>query len=386
MGFFSGPSRDVLLKTAMGIASYAMQLRILERLDSTAKEQGLSQIAAGGGPTCLDELIVMAARIVQENDMGWYKRNQFLGMIGGSLVSVGMATPDAQLIVQEVERLCSLSASRVRREPVVSTAEFGRGKAPASQAAVRPAAHASAHHVLPDSVKWTSIGGSIANDCLENGLREGGIVRYSEIAEYIASRHQHHSSAVQYGFTSRMQQFVESGEIVIAKVEGDEIVFVHEKHADELLPPSAPGASLFDELCVAVTSVRGPDLVKVSLALARDYGFFLDCEVGAKECFCAVYGHLAHLAMGASKCSATSEEYTKRYMEVLRNSDFMPVMKSLCPSWRTFASPLADMAWRLRDQMSDPEQFSKVCIGAAISKLGPELFQISDQGGVSTPS
>lgn len=85
------------------------------------------------------------------------------------------------------------------------------------------------------STKWTALGEVIANDCLENGLREGGIVRYSEIKEYIESRHKYNTSAVEYGFTDRMLEFVKSGEVINLKVEGGDTVFVHKKYADELL-------------------------------------------------------------------------------------------------------------------------------------------------------
>jgi len=116
---------------------------------------------------------------------------------------------------------------KARREPVLGSEND------------EPASHQEIDAIVERwtrlSDKWTALGEGIANDCLENGLREGGIVRYSEIKEYIESRHKYNTSAVQHGFTSRMLQFVKSGEVIHLNAEGGDIVFVHEKYADDVL-------------------------------------------------------------------------------------------------------------------------------------------------------
>jgi len=231
VGFFSGPSKDELLKTAMGIASYAMQLRMLGQIDPAARRDTLIEVAAVGGPTSIDALTTMAARVVEDNDLGWYKKNQFIGMVYGSLISVGLPAADARSIKQQIELLCSLSKPKARREPAISARGTDGNEEPASDEAI----DAIMGRMMSRSENWTTIGEAIANDCLENGLREGGVVRYSEIAEYIASRHKYNTSVVQLGFTNRMHQFVQSGEIITAKAENGDLIFVHEKYADDIL-------------------------------------------------------------------------------------------------------------------------------------------------------
>ena len=60
---------------------------------------------AEGAPTSMNELITMSASVIREQNMGWCKKNQFLGMIFGSLVSVGMSAPDANYIKGQIELL-----------------------------------------------------------------------------------------------------------------------------------------------------------------------------------------------------------------------------------------------------------------------------------------
>lgn len=95
MGFFSGPSQDVLLQMARGIASMVMEIRILNALDETAKSEIVQKLKAEGNPTSLEQAIKMAAAVITEQNMGWYKKNMFLGMIRGSLITMGMSKSDA---------------------------------------------------------------------------------------------------------------------------------------------------------------------------------------------------------------------------------------------------------------------------------------------------
>jgi hypothetical protein len=89
--------------------------------------------------------------------------------------------------------------------------------------------------MMQASEKWYAMGHHIADDCLENGLREGGIVRLSEIEEYIYSRHKYNADAIQVGFKERMKQFADSGEVLVLRVKGGDLAFVHERHADAVL-------------------------------------------------------------------------------------------------------------------------------------------------------
>lgn len=105
MAFFGGPSKGVLLQMAQGVASITMQLQLLEELDKEAKDEVLSTMQAEGSPTSIQELIHMAAQVVPEYNMGWYKKNQYFGMIYGSLISMGMSHADANYIKGQIELL-----------------------------------------------------------------------------------------------------------------------------------------------------------------------------------------------------------------------------------------------------------------------------------------
>ncbi len=95
MAFFSGPSKDVMFGMAQGIASYAMQIRGLDHLDAGSREQILQSMRAAGAPTTIEELVTGAASVVAEQNMGWLKKNQFLGAIHGYLTRMGMSNSDA---------------------------------------------------------------------------------------------------------------------------------------------------------------------------------------------------------------------------------------------------------------------------------------------------
>jgi len=107
MGFFGGPSKSVLLQMAQGVASIAMQLQFLNELDEDAKQQAITNMTAEGSPSNLNELVSMAAHVVKEHNMGWYKKNQYLGMIYGSLVSMGMPNSDANYMKGQIELLAN---------------------------------------------------------------------------------------------------------------------------------------------------------------------------------------------------------------------------------------------------------------------------------------
>ena len=103
MGFFSGPSNDVLLGMARGIASTAMQLRMMNALDPGGRQEMAKSLEASGLPTSLEQLLRSAAVVVKEQNLGWYKRNLFLGMIKGSFVEMGIPEVDAQYYKGNIE-------------------------------------------------------------------------------------------------------------------------------------------------------------------------------------------------------------------------------------------------------------------------------------------
>ena len=106
MGFFTGPSDHVLLTTARGIAFEIAGLRLLrvtedphDDLDHSIRRDRTEQ----GLPNSVDEAARIAACVIQEYGLGWYKRNRFLGMFEGSLRALGLPLHDARYIKNLVE-------------------------------------------------------------------------------------------------------------------------------------------------------------------------------------------------------------------------------------------------------------------------------------------
>jgi hypothetical protein len=78
---------------------------MLGELDAAAKEHALEGMRVAGLPTNMNDLITMAASTILEQNMGWYKKNQFLGMLFGSMVSMGVSPINANFIKGQIELL-----------------------------------------------------------------------------------------------------------------------------------------------------------------------------------------------------------------------------------------------------------------------------------------
>ena len=106
MPLFGGPSDYVLLTTARGIAGEYASLAFLtttlgpgdDLLDSVKKDR-----AAQGLPNSADEVAQMASDVIRQYELGWFKRNRFLGMIEGSLRAMGVDRQDARYLKGLVE-------------------------------------------------------------------------------------------------------------------------------------------------------------------------------------------------------------------------------------------------------------------------------------------
>ena len=105
MGFFGGPSKNDLLAMSQGIAAIAMHINVLHQLDSEQKEIIRNEMRDEGAPTTMGEFVQMTSSLVREQNMGWYKKNQFLGMIFGSLLRSGFSMTDASRIKKDIELL-----------------------------------------------------------------------------------------------------------------------------------------------------------------------------------------------------------------------------------------------------------------------------------------
>ena len=105
MGFLSGPSKHVLLHMSLGIATTAMELQMLYELDEETRSQVLDDLRKKSSPTNMGDLVAMAASVIIEEKMGWYKENQFLGLIVGHLINLGMPLADATYVREQIEIL-----------------------------------------------------------------------------------------------------------------------------------------------------------------------------------------------------------------------------------------------------------------------------------------
>ena len=89
--------------------------------------------------------------------------------------------------------------------------------------------------VVQRSQKWENVGKDIAQDCFDNGLKKGEIVRHSQIQELIQKHHPYQAQVVEHGFLDQMKNFIQCGEVINFSAEGGDIVFVHRNHAKDLL-------------------------------------------------------------------------------------------------------------------------------------------------------
>ena len=114
MGFFGGPSKDVLLQMAQGVAATAMQIQMLVAFDEETKKHAVEELKAESLPTNVYDLALRVAEVVSEQNMGWVKKNQFVGMIHGVLLAMGMPQADANDIKGVIEQAIQIR-SRVEK-------------------------------------------------------------------------------------------------------------------------------------------------------------------------------------------------------------------------------------------------------------------------------
>jgi hypothetical protein len=104
---FSGPSKDVVLQMARGVASVTIQIKMLDALDPAQRRAAETQMRRDGAPTSIPELSRMAASVVRQHNLGFIRKNQYLGAIEAYLVQMGMTHSDARFIKGQVELLAS---------------------------------------------------------------------------------------------------------------------------------------------------------------------------------------------------------------------------------------------------------------------------------------
>ena len=114
MAFFGGPPKDVLLQTARGIAVTAMQIQIVAASEGEAKKHAIENLKTQGLPTNVFDMALLVAEVVSEQNMGWVKKNQFVGMIHGGLLAMGMPPDDASNMKGVIEQAIQ-TRSRVEK-------------------------------------------------------------------------------------------------------------------------------------------------------------------------------------------------------------------------------------------------------------------------------
>ncbi len=95
MDLFGGPSKQLLLQTAQGVASFILQHNLLSRLDEEALNQLVQNMRENGAPTNRRELVEMVSDFSNDEKLRWYSQSQFLTMIYGHLISAEMPKSDA---------------------------------------------------------------------------------------------------------------------------------------------------------------------------------------------------------------------------------------------------------------------------------------------------
>lgn len=91
--------------------------------------------------------------------------------------------------------------------------------------------------VLNGTSNWHKIGADLADDSVVNGLRNGSVVKFSDITSLMQQEYGNTNGAkmVENGFLTKMKQYMDSWEVLNASVQGEQYVFVHKNHAKMLL-------------------------------------------------------------------------------------------------------------------------------------------------------
>lgn len=99
------PSKSELATMSQGVAYVAVQIEALSELSGTAQQDAVKALKSEGAPTNLQDLVSSASGLIIDNNLGWLKKNQFLGMIYGNLTTMGMSDHDAHTIKNRIDDL-----------------------------------------------------------------------------------------------------------------------------------------------------------------------------------------------------------------------------------------------------------------------------------------
>ena len=220
MGFFGGPSKKTLLVMAYGVAETVAQLQNAETIGGDAGEQILSEIEASGGPATVQEVICYTVDVINENQMGSYKKNRFIGMVYGSMIVAGVGRREAASIKAEIE-IMSRSKERRRIKVLRSFLDGLRDEALFEDMVAR-------------SQKWHEVGGLLAQESYTNGLCRGECVKISEIESLVKDKYAF-DKPVMAGFMDFYKEYADKGIIVTQRCKDDDLVFIHEDYKNKYI-------------------------------------------------------------------------------------------------------------------------------------------------------
>lgn len=83
--------------------------------------------------------------------------------------------------------------------------------------------------------KWQIKGAEIAQDCYQNGLLQGEIVRLSDITNFIKQNHSYNGNVVENGFLNQMMSYNDQGVVVFMEIEGGDMAFIHKDHVSDVI-------------------------------------------------------------------------------------------------------------------------------------------------------
>lgn len=85
------------------------------------------------------------------------------------------------------------------------------------------------------SENWQAKGVEIAIDCYENGLKDGALIRFTQILDLIKNNYPNNVGPIENGFLMQMNKYLDSGEIVNVSIEGESLNFIHKDHLKSLM-------------------------------------------------------------------------------------------------------------------------------------------------------
>jgi hypothetical protein len=106
MPFFGGPSNNFLVNTAQGIAHCMYEANLLTTIaDPVIHDELKMAMKKKGQPTTVDEVLIMASKAMYEMQMGFFKKNHFLGTLDIFFRRSGFSATEARYFITLIEEM-----------------------------------------------------------------------------------------------------------------------------------------------------------------------------------------------------------------------------------------------------------------------------------------